>query len=88
MNKNPLKNRQFLDKLLRKMFKMVGQKYTKSFVKQEKWYQQYTWNREQEDEFRQYFIKQYTKFFKISKKMAARDFEWFNLCHGWIRNDL
>ena len=79
---------QFLEKLLTEMFKIRGLKFTKDFCKQEMWYKKYTWNKQEEDKFKEYFIKEHIKYFKSSKKQAEIDFEWFNLLYGWMRNDL
>ena len=81
-------NSNFLDKLLTKMFKDVGLKFTKDFTKQEEWYKKYSWDKNQEDNFKKYFIKAYIKYFKTNKKSAEKDWLLWNLCYGWTRNDL
>jgi len=82
--KNPLK---FQDILFTKMFKIVGLKYTEDFVKQKEWYKKHSWNIKQEQEFKNFFIKEYIKFFKSNKNTAELEFEWFNLGYGWVIND-
>ena len=52
------KDQEFLDKILRKMFKIVGAKYTRKFTEQPEWYKKHTWDERQEDKFKRYFIKE------------------------------
>jgi hypothetical protein len=77
----------FFNKILTKMFKIVGATYIKEFITQEDWYLKYSWDTKQENEFKEYFIKEYQKFFKSNKKTAVKEFEWFNLDCGWTNKD-
>ncbi len=77
----------FLEKMLSKMFESVRVKYSRNFSKQHKWYLKYSWSEEQEKEFKRYFIKEHFKKFKLSKRIAEKDWDWFNLCYGWTRKD-
>jgi hypothetical protein len=50
------------------------------------WYSKYTWNKKEEEEFKQYFMKKVKK--KYGKKLAEREWGWFNLQYGLRRCDL
>jgi hypothetical protein len=56
-------------------------------TKNETWYQDYTWNKEQEDEFIEYALPLIKKTMKISKDRAKSTLDWFMLCYSLKRND-
>jgi hypothetical protein len=77
----------FLTKALDKMFQYVGfEKFDREFSNQEGWYSLRTWTKEQSNEFKDWFIKEYAKTFK-DKKSAEKEYQWFNLMWGWKIDD-
>ncbi len=86
MNKKD-KYQKFFDKIVNKMFQMVGfgsfdQKFVDKYPNN--WYQRKTWkNKEQETEWKSYFIKEARNDLKISKKSAEKEYSYFNLMWGW-----
>lgn len=79
----------FVAKALDKMFQYVGfEKLDEEFVKQQDWYQQKTWTRDQSDDFKQWFIQECKKDLKFNKTMAEKEHAWFDLKWGWkLAND-
>lgn len=54
----------------------------------EKWYQRYTWNKEQEAEFREWARVEFKKRFKyLSKNYLERELAFFLLSYGLKRSD-
>jgi hypothetical protein len=80
------KEAKFLLKALKKMFSVVGAKYTKEFCKKDGWYLKYSWNNDEERKYSDWFIKECSKTFKCSKKTALHEWSWFNLTHGWTHD--
>jgi hypothetical protein len=70
--------------MLDKMFKMVGFKGVDyDLTKQEGWFNQKTWTKEEEQKFCEYFIINAKKDLGWSRKEAESQFSWFNLMWGW-----
>lgn len=78
----------FLEHALRKMFRMVGEKYGKEFTKDPEWFRKRTWSQEQESEFRDWFVTTARKKMRWSKRLAEREFSWFNFMWGWKMEEL
>ncbi len=78
------KYNKFIDKALDKLFQAVGfEQFDPKFAEQENWYQLKTWTSEQEDNFKNWFVKEYKKDLKCTRFMAEREHSWFNLKWGW-----
>lgn len=45
------------------------------------WYDDYEWDTDDEASFKQWFITEFSKRFKLSKKMAKIDYSWFFLMY-------
>lgn len=76
----------FIEKVLKKMFQLVGAKYSKKFCKQPEWYLIYSWDEKTEKKWKEFFIKSAQNDLKLSKKAAEKEFLWFNLCYGWKKS--
>jgi hypothetical protein len=77
------KHEKFIKKVLIKMFSMVGAKYSKEFYNQHEWYLKYSFDDEQLEKFKIFFIESAKKDLKLSNRRAESEFNWFNLCFGW-----
>jgi len=73
----------FLIKVLKKQFSLVKLKYSAEFVKKKEWYLKKSWNEETEKKFKDYFIAAARKDLKWSKRLANKEYLWFNLNYGW-----
>jgi hypothetical protein len=77
----------FLKKALNKMFTCVGfEKFDEEFTKQEEWYLKKSWTQEQSEAFKKWFIQECVADLNCTKKMAEREFSWFDLKWGWKQN--
>lgn len=90
MKTNRIEDR--VDKLLNavftRMFKIVGLKFSrKTSFDNKEWYLKKSLTKEQEEEFKKFFVKEHIKCFKSGARSAEKDFSWFNLSYGWKRND-
>ncbi len=85
MKKN--KEQKFIEKMLKKMFSMVGTKYSEEFCQKKDWYLKYSFNKEQEYKFRDFFIKSAQKDFRWNKRTAANEYSHFSLMWGWTLKD-
>jgi hypothetical protein len=77
------KYHKFLKNALEEMFIRVGSKYDEEFVKQDGWYSQKTWTKTQREDFKNWFVTETKKQLKFNKKMAEKEFAWFDLQWGW-----
>ncbi len=73
----------FVTRCLKQMFKVIGQKYTKEFCEQPKWYMKHTWNSKQRDAYRDWFVEEYRKTFRETKKRALSEWAYFHLMWGF-----
>ena len=73
----------FIEKALVEMFERVNAEYTKEFVARLDWYQKYSWTQEEEDAYRDWFLKEIKKDLKLTKKEGLKEFQWFCLDYGW-----
>lgn len=79
------KYEKFLQVILEQQFSLVGQKYSSNFTKKKNWYTRFSWNEEQENEFREFFIVTAKRMLGLTKRAAEREFAWWNLDFGWKR---
>ena len=85
-----------LQTILRKMFDVV-QVNPDTFKFTDDWYHKHTWNKEQEQEFKEWFLDfvklkknnigvvQFPR--KLGKKDSEEFFGYFNFMYGWTRED-
>ena len=92
---------QFFERLVNKMFEIAGHdmNYATLVENREKenampygeaWYQRYTWNKEQEDEFREWAkneMKKLKQFKYVTERKQAQELGMFLLAYGLKRND-
>jgi uncharacterized protein YdeI (YjbR/CyaY-like superfamily) len=78
----------FLENALRRMFRDVGQKYTREAVGKPEWFYEHTWTREQERKFQAWFAAEVAKDLGWDKRIAEKQARWFVLFHGWRLADL
>ncbi|MDO8610971.1 MAG: hypothetical protein Q7R95_10605 [bacterium] len=83
MLNNKTKEFKFIEKVLKKMFQIVGAKHSLEFCKEPEWYVKYTWDQKQEKKFKDYFIKLARKDFKMTKNQALKEYQWFVFDYGW-----
>jgi hypothetical protein len=73
--------------------KMLNGRSTYDFVMENQkidgvpWFQYFTWDEEEEEEYRKWFMERFLKVHKYPKKLAEREFSWFNLMWGLKRSD-
>ena len=79
-----------VEHLINKMFDVIDSKETYQNLletKNETWYQDYTWNKYQEDAFQAYALPLIKKTYNLSKELSNKELQWFLLCYGLKRND-
>jgi hypothetical protein len=72
-----------VDEILTKQFEMVGQTYSPEKVKDERWYLQYYWTKEQETRFRKWLIDYITRERLAGIKRAEKEADYFLFYCGW-----
>ena len=73
-----------------KMFEIIGSNETyKNLLEtnNETWYRDYTWNKEQEDQFREYALPIIKKLYTLTKEKTNTNYYWWLLQFGLKRND-
>ena len=76
--------------LINKMFEIIGSCETYENLLEtndETWYQDYTWNKEQEDVFKKFAYPLIKKTYNLNKALAEKELMWFLLGYGLKRND-
>lgn len=73
------------DKYLTEMHKRVGAKYDYEACKKEDWFRSHKWTREQEMDFKAWLVGEIRKDFKMARKRAILEAEWFILDFGWVK---
>jgi hypothetical protein len=63
---------ELLDEILRKMFSYSGIDYSREYVKQENWFMNYEWTREQYYDFKYWFTRKMHDDWKNMKKLMNR----------------
>lgn len=67
------------------MFKCVGAKYTKKFIdSDENWYLSRSWSFREELRFKLWLVEQIRKEFRVNKRTAQDDADFFLLNYGWV----
>lgn len=75
---------------INKMFEIIGSSETYENLLEtnnESWYQDYTWNKEQEGVFREYAFPIIKKLYKLNLTQAVSHYYWWLLMYGLKRND-
>lgn len=90
---NKEKGQQFGEDAINKMLEIAGHEVRFNDIeKMENWFQIYTCNEKQENEFKLWFINEYSKRFRVNKHKglfsADRNFISFLLNYGLKRNDI
>ena len=68
-------------RLIKHQLKMIGKTYEEA-EQTEGWFHEWTFTKEQYDEFYDYAIPLIMKELKIGKKKADYEFRWFDLAYG------
>ncbi len=76
----------FLEKALRRMFRDVGQKYTREVVGEPEWFYEHTLTMAKQRKFQAWFAAQGAKDLGWPKRYARKQAGWFVLFHGWRVN--
>ena len=77
------KQRRFLEKALRRMFRVVGCRYTREAVGKPEWFYSHSWTIEQERKFAAWYTAEGIKDLGWNRRYAAKQARWFILFHGW-----
>lgn len=75
----------FFRVILEQQFSLVGQKYSPELTEGENWYTRFSWSEETEEEFRKFFVITAKRMLGWNKRIAEKEFLWWNLCWGWKR---
>ena len=73
--------------ILTEMFRRVGEEYDPEFIKQEDWYTKKTWSNDTQVSFAQWLSQYIRDTFKMPKKKAIREANWFVFYCGWKLED-
>jgi hypothetical protein len=80
------KNEQFAWDAIYKMIEIA--KHEESIVWEKNWFATYCMTEEMREEWKQWFLKECTKRFRMYKTKAESEFNWFDLAYGLkINND-
>jgi len=77
------RNRFLIDKYFSKMHQAIGVPFSWDECQKEDWFLKHTWTREQELDFKVWLVGEMRKDFKISRKRAINEADWFILDFGW-----
>ena len=73
-----------MDKAMNKMFEAVGLKqWDKEFTKQDGWYTQKTWTKDQSNDFKKWFVQEIKKDLRLKNRQAEKEWQWFDMMWGW-----
>ena len=75
---------------INKMFEIIGSNETYDNLlktNNETWFQNYTWNKEQEDTFKKYALPLIKKTYTLTKEETITNYYWWLLQFGLKRND-
>jgi hypothetical protein len=75
--------KQFLRKILTRMFKTVGRKYSAKATAKPNWYDESSWSREQEAQYKAWLAKVIERELHYRPVAANRQAAWFILEYGW-----
>ena len=80
-----MKTDKFIEKALRKMFKAVGaeKEFSLDYCKEQNWFHNYSWNRDQIEKYKTWFIQNAMKDLQLTKQGAEREWSYFFLQWGW-----
>lgn len=79
-----------VEHLINKMFEIIGVSETYQNLidtKSETWFRDYSWNKEQEEEFIKYARPLIKKTYRLTKGLVERELNWFLLFYGLSRNN-
>lgn len=80
------KIKKFYDDAFEEMFKRVGfETFDESFINVPFWYTKKEWSDDEEESFKQWFIAEYRKRFRKSRRYATDECRWFVFNYGWKR---
>jgi hypothetical protein len=71
------------DYVLKKMFNVVGEKFTRTYCRQPQWFLKHSWTPEQEGEYINWLEDYLVKKLKIPKYMAHDSALWHIVEYGW-----
>ena len=87
----------YMEKILRKMCELANVKFKEIDFKKDGWFSEHTITKEQEKEFKKWFIdylynnskvqKDLYGYYRKIKKLQEKRFLWFNLNYGWRVGD-
>jgi len=78
------KTNKFFTNAINEMFKAVGfDGFDSEFAKQDGWYSKRAWTSEQRNKFKDWFIQSAKKDLRWSKRLAEREFAFFDFMWGW-----
>lgn len=74
----------FFKKALDVMFRAVGfSGFDEDFAKQKDWYSRREWSAQQREDFRKWFVVNAKKDLRWPKRVAEKEFSFFDLMWGW-----
>jgi len=77
------KEKKFFDTALRKMFRLVGRKYSPQATSKPEWYYESTWTSKQQSEFRKWLSTLIRRELKYAAHKADWEAAWFVFNFGW-----
>lgn len=81
--KTKTKEERFVEKALKKMFEVVGERFSWEFCLRDEWYLTCEWTKNKEEQFRKWFMAEIKKDLDVSKRKAENEYAYFNLTWGW-----
>lgn len=78
------KRKEFFAEAMNRLFQTVGFEYfDEEFINHPFWYTKKSWTPEDEHIFTTWFVDEFIRTFKKSKKYAIEECRWFLLNYGW-----
>ena len=78
------RDEKFINKCFKEMFKRVGEKWpNEKLTSQKEWYTKRTWTEKEQDSFKNWLVKEFSKAYPYHKKKAEFEAGVFILCYGW-----
>jgi hypothetical protein len=82
--RNMDKDEKFINKCFKEMFKRVGEKWPAKWPHEDKeWYTKRTWTEKEQDSFKKWLVKEFSKAYPYHKRKAEYEASLFILCYGW-----
>ena len=71
------------DMCLKEMFRRAGRKMDENFIRRDKWYEEGSWSRGAEEDFREWMVEKLMRRHEWTRKTAEKEVGFFLLNYSW-----